>query len=231
VLEAGCTPEGEYLREPFHRYSAAILRTDLDHGYVTEPEPGLSGRMVPYQRGKGLGGSSIMNFGVYLYGSSEDYNRWADIVGDDDWNWEHTKERYHAMETYDFEGSSEYSNLANPSTSEHGTTGSLKVGLPPLLEKGVAPQMEALIEAGEKINLDVNSGDPTGLSVFPFSYSTEGRTTSAIAYLTDSPSNLEVWTSAKAVKLLFEGDKVLGIVTEDGRHGMQPHTSYRNHYS
>jgi hypothetical protein len=29
---------------------------------------------------------------VYLYGSKEDYDRWARLVGDESWNWEHTKE-------------------------------------------------------------------------------------------------------------------------------------------
>lgn len=29
---------------------------------------------------------------VYLYGSMEDYDRWSHLVGDETWNWEHTKE-------------------------------------------------------------------------------------------------------------------------------------------
>jgi hypothetical protein len=31
---------------------------------------------------------------VYLYGSKEDYNRWAELVGDVTWDWEHTREIY-----------------------------------------------------------------------------------------------------------------------------------------
>jgi choline dehydrogenase-like flavoprotein len=161
-----------------------------------------------------------LNFGVYLYGSGEDYNRWGEIVDDEEWRWESVRESFHAMETYDFSGSSDYSHLANPGTSQHGTTGALKVGLPPKLEHGVVPQMEAVIAAGEKVNLDPNSGDPTGVSVFPYSYSKLGRSTSAIAHLHDKPKNLEVWTGARVLKLVFEGDRVVGIVTEDGREGM-----------
>jgi choline dehydrogenase-like flavoprotein len=117
LLEAGSKPEGEYLRAPFHRYHVAALRPDLDHGYVTEPEPALNGRQITYTRGKGLGGSSLLNFGVYLYGSKEDYNRWGDLVDDDDWKWESVKESFHAFENYDFDGTSQYSHLANPSTA------------------------------------------------------------------------------------------------------------------
>lgn len=94
----------------------------------------------------------------------------------------------------------------------------MKIGLPPLLEKGVVPQMEAIINDGvQKMNLDPNSGDPTGVSVFPYSYCKEGRTTSAIAHLVDSPPNLDVWTGATVEKLEFERDRVVGVITADGR--------------
>lgn len=219
VLEAGTNPEGEYLREPFHKYTPVALRPDLDHGYVSEPEPGLDGRSIPYARGKGLGGSSILNFGVYLYGSGEDYNRWADLVGDESWKWDNVKKSFAEIEDYDFEGSKGYSHLAEPSRNLHGTKGRLKVGLPPVLEKGVAPQMEALIEAGETVNLDPNSGNPVGISIFPASYGKEGRNSSAIAHLLDPPANLEVWTDATVDKLVFEGMRVVGVETSNGRKG------------
>lgn len=166
-----------------------------------------------------MGGSSILNFAVYLYGSGEDYNRWSDLVGDESWKWESVKKSFQAIENYDFSGSEDYKHLADPSTNSHGTKGQLKVGLPPVLEQGVVPQMEALAAMGEKINLDLNSGDPIGIAVFPHSYSKEGRSTSAIAHLVDPPSNLEVWTDAKAEKFVWEGKKVVGVVTEDGREG------------
>jgi choline dehydrogenase-like flavoprotein len=94
LIEAGGKPEGETLRAPFHRYSLAYTRPDLDHGYLTVPQKELNGRSIQYMRGKGLGGSSVLNFAVYLYGSGEDYNRWAELVGDDSWRWEETKERF-----------------------------------------------------------------------------------------------------------------------------------------
>jgi len=91
----------------------------------------------------------------------------------------------------------------------------LRIGLPPKLERGVVPDMEALVEAGETINLDPNDGDPMDISVFPFSYGKEGRTTSAIAHLLDAPGNLDVWTDATVEKLVFEGDEVVGVATGD----------------
>lgn len=43
---------------------------------------------MPYVRGKGIGGSSLLNFMVYLRGSSADYDRWAELVGSEDWAWD-----------------------------------------------------------------------------------------------------------------------------------------------
>ncbi|KAF2026376.1 alcohol oxidase [Setomelanomma holmii] len=218
LLEAGGQPSGQYLNAPFHRYMPSALRPDLDHGHVSEPELALNGRQITYTRGKGLGGSSILNFGVYLYGSKEDYERWGSLVGDDDWKWDSVKKSFHEIENYDYVGSKEYQHLADPSKYAHGRDGKLKVGLPDVLEKGVVPQMEALAKEGEKINLDPNSGDPVGMSVFPYSYSRVGRSTSAGAFLANPPSNMEIWTDAVAEKLLvFEGDRVVGVVTADGR--------------
>jgi choline dehydrogenase-like flavoprotein len=156
---------------------------------------------------------------VYLYGSSEDYNRWAEIVGDDNWRWENTQNSFKEIENFDTEGAKDYPHLANPNAKDHGHEGVVKVSLPSVLEEGVQPTMEALIKAGEKVNLDANSGNPVGISVFPSSYSKDGRTTSATAHLVDAPENLEIWTDAAVHKLVFEGAKVVGIETADGRRG------------
>ena len=128
------------------------------------------------------------------------------------------KRAFREIENYDSEGAECYKHLADPGPGEHGKKGTLKVGLPPQLEDGVKSQMEALLEAGEKLNLDPNSGDPVGVYVFPYSYSKAGRSTSA-AHLVDPPDNLEVWTDATVEKLLWEGDRVVGVVTSDGRKG------------
>ncbi|CAO2654982.1 Nn.00g117150.m01.CDS01 [Neocucurbitaria sp. VM-36] len=217
LLEVGTNPTGEYLRAPFHRYTPSALRPDLDHGYVSEPEPALDGRQIAYTRGKGLGGSSVLNFGVYLYGSGEDYNRWGELVDDESWKWESVKKSFFEIEDYQFDTASAYKHLADPSANRHGKRGALKVGLPPLLERGVEEQMEAVLKAGEKLNLDPNGGDPVGVSIFPSSYSKEGRNTSAIAHLAGKPENLEVWTDAKTERFIWEGRRVVGVVTADGR--------------
>ncbi|KAF2709121.1 GMC oxidoreductase [Pleomassaria siparia CBS 279.74] len=199
----------------------AAARPELDHGFVSTPQEYLDGRTIIYTRGKGLGGSSILNFSVYLYGSGEDYNRWAEVVGDDSWRWENTQKAFQAMERFDTTGVKGYEYLANPNAKDHGHDGKIEVCLPAVLEDGVATSMDALINNGEKINLDPNSGDPIGISIFPSSNSKDGRTTSATAHLVDGPDNLHIWTDAAMHRLVFEGTKVVGIETADGRKGRQ----------
>ncbi|KAJ4312340.1 hypothetical protein N0V94_007494 [Neodidymelliopsis sp. IMI 364377] len=219
VLESGTKPSGDFLNAPAHRYHAAIFRPDLDHGYVSEPEPALGDRTIAYTRGKGLGGSSILNFGVYLKGSAADYDEWADRVGDDAWRWDTVRRDFAAIETYEFDGTNAYAHLSKPQPSAHGTTGKVRVGLPPQLEKGVLETMKALVDAGEKVNLDPNNGDPLGMSIFPYSYSKDGRSTSAIAHLQDTAANLSVWTDAAVTRMMWseDGERVTGVETAEGR--------------
>jgi len=220
LVEAGSNPEGDELRPPFLRYAAFALRPDLNYAYESSPQKTLNDRVIAYVRGKGLGGSSVLNFQVYLYGSGEDYNKWADLVDDDDWKWENTKRSFKEIENYELSGAKEYPELANPDLKEHGSEGLVKICLPSVLEKGVKPAIEAAVEYGEKVNLDFNSGDPMGVGLFPQSTSAKvGRTTSATAHLVDAPQNLLIWTDAVVHKLAFEGAKVVGIETADGRKG------------
>ncbi|KAF2738929.1 FAD/NAD(P)-binding domain-containing protein [Polyplosphaeria fusca] len=217
LVEAGTKPEGDFLLEPFHRYTPAFLRPDLNWGYESVPQKALNGRSIAYARGKGLGGSSIMNFSVYLYGSKEDYDRWAELVGDDTWKWEHTKETFKRIENFDVSGAKEYAHVASPDPAQHGHDGTVKVGLPAKLEKGTLSALDAIHKNGEALNLDFNSGDPMGFGVFPATYSESGRTTSANAHLTNPPANLTIWTGAAVHRLKLEGAKVVGIEAADGR--------------
>ncbi len=55
-------------------------------GFETEAHESMAGRKLPWPRGKGLGGSSLINGMLYLRGHKEDYNQWASL-GLDGWDW------------------------------------------------------------------------------------------------------------------------------------------------
>lgn len=62
LIEAGDDPEETELHSIYDRYGPASTRPDLDHGYLTTPQPQLNNRELPYLRGKAMGGSTNLNF-------------------------------------------------------------------------------------------------------------------------------------------------------------------------
>ncbi|KAK9364672.1 GMC oxidoreductase [Lipomyces kononenkoae] len=217
IIEAGNHDQDTSLHSPFDRFRVIFARTELNYGYMTTPQTSLNNRRLPYYRGKGLGGSSLVNFLFYLYGSKEDYNRWADVVGDDAWNWDHVKEALKKVETYHTEGPDESDLFAKPAYEDHGHEGPVHISLPPTWEMGTRYILEAGIKYGMKRNLDLNSGNPIGIGIVPSNYANGKRVTSASANLSTIPDNLTIWTNSTAGQIIFDGKKAVGVHLRDGR--------------
>ncbi|KAF4502148.1 hypothetical protein FAGAP_1628 [Fusarium agapanthi] len=86
VLEAGPDPNVVAM----HRAPGAveyIAGTAIDWNFYTEPQEGLDGRKLAYHRGRGLGGSSILNCLYYGRGSANVYDHWVEL-GNPGWGWE-----------------------------------------------------------------------------------------------------------------------------------------------
>src|SRR3954451_744479 len=85
LLEAGGSDRNINVRIPagFPKQ----FRTDLDWGYVSEPEPNLIGRSMYLPRGRSLGGSSSMNAMIYMRGHRENYDTWASELGAPGWSY------------------------------------------------------------------------------------------------------------------------------------------------
>ncbi len=58
----------------------------------------VPGRVAPLPRGKLVGGSSAINTGVAIRGAPGDYDRWAEMTGDERWSWEHCLPYFRAIE-------------------------------------------------------------------------------------------------------------------------------------
>ena len=67
---------------------------ELNYGYNMVPQSHLKDREIPYERGKCLGGCSATNFLFWTTGSRDDYDLWAEIVGDEAWKWESVEQAY-----------------------------------------------------------------------------------------------------------------------------------------
>jgi choline dehydrogenase-like flavoprotein len=93
LVEAGGDGANIEYRNPYERFSNQLI-PDLDYSYKTEPQEALGGGQFDYYRGRGLGGTSLTNFLVWSIGSSADYDRWGELVGDQDWAWKNTQQRF-----------------------------------------------------------------------------------------------------------------------------------------
>jgi choline dehydrogenase-like flavoprotein len=51
----------------------------------------LAGQSIDYSRGKGLGGSTAINFCGWTVGARDDFDEYAALVGDDHFGWENVK--------------------------------------------------------------------------------------------------------------------------------------------
>lgn len=52
---------------------------------MSTPQANLDGREVGQPRGRGLGGSSQINFQLWSMGARDEFDHWADEVEDKDW--------------------------------------------------------------------------------------------------------------------------------------------------
>ncbi|KIN05240.1 GMC oxidoreductase [Oidiodendron maius Zn] len=217
LIEIGDDNSDILTRIPFERYSNVFMRPELDHGYSTVPQSTLKNRKVPYPRGKGLGGSTAINFMIWAPGSSMDYDRWAELVGDDDWGWEKTNARLKQIQSFHGTVSPTLQKYANPIAEDHGFSGSVAISIPDEWEPDAKIVMDAADKFGFPINLDPTTGNPIGIGISPNSAHAGLRTTSASAHLSSPLTNLTVWTKTRVIRVVLDGKKAVAVDLADGR--------------
>jgi choline dehydrogenase len=75
LIEAGGNGNSLFVRMPAGN-GFIFGNPKFDWGYESIPQPGLDGRKIYYPRGKGLGGTSLLNGLVYMRGNRQDFDRW-----------------------------------------------------------------------------------------------------------------------------------------------------------
>ncbi|KAF4958971.1 hypothetical protein FSARC_10874 [Fusarium sarcochroum] len=86
VLEAGPDPNVVAMHQAPGAL-AYIAGSAIDWNFYTEPQEGLDGRKLAYHRGRGLGGSSVVNGLYYGRGSANVYDHWVKL-GNPGWSWD-----------------------------------------------------------------------------------------------------------------------------------------------
>ncbi|PBK84346.1 alcohol oxidase [Armillaria gallica] len=158
--------------------------TPLDWNFTTTPQPGFNGRAVSYPRGFGLGGSSAVNNMVYTRGSSEDYDRYARITGDEGWGWDELLP--YILKNERFVAPADHHNTTgefNPAVHNfHGVNSVSLPGYPKAIDGRVIQATQEL--QGEfSFNLDYNSGYHLGIGWEQTTVGNGTRSSSETSYL------------------------------------------------
>lgn len=183
----------------------------MNWGFKTTPQPDCANREIDYSRGRCMGGSSAINFGVYSVGARDDYEEWARIAGDDEFAWSKIQRRFKALETFHGQIPDGIdSKYADPKTRNHGSEGPLHVGFAREWERDLTDVLDVFEEAGFPLNPDHNSGNPIGMSVM-INSAHRGLRSMASDLIKGKGDNLTIVTGAPVQRILLEGKKAVGV--------------------
>jgi choline dehydrogenase len=209
VLEAG---RPDYMWDVFIHMPAAlpfpIGSRFYDWRYESEPEPHMRGRRVYHARGKVLGGSSSINGMIFQRGNPMDYQRWAADAGMQAWDYAHCLPYFKRMENCLADGS-EFRGHDGPLVLERGPAAT------PLF----TAFFEAVQQAGYPLTDDVNGYRQEGFAPFDRNIHRGRRLSASRAYLhpVGGRPNLEVQCRAFVTKILFEGNRAVGLEYTRGK--------------
>ncbi|MDF7657977.1 choline dehydrogenase [Erwiniaceae bacterium L1_54_6] len=205
LLEAG----GRDHRWDFRTQMPAALAYPLqgkryNWAFETEPEPHMNHRRMECGRGKGLGGSSLINGMCYIRGNALDYDNWAKKPGLENWSYADCLPYFRKAEKRDA-GANDY----------HGAEGYLsvttaKTGNNPLYRAFV----DAAKQAGHHETDDLNGYRQDGFGPMDRTVTPQGRRSStARGYLdvAKQRANLTIITHAQTDRILFAGKTATGV--------------------
>ncbi len=228
LLEAGKKDTYPWIHIPVG-YLYCIGNPRTDWLYQTEPDAGLNGRSLRYPRGKVLGGCSSINGMIYMRGQARDYDTWARLTGDDDWNWDNSLPDFKAHENhYKLDNGADHATGDNSRFSDlHGHGGEWRIEKQRLSWDILEAFAEAATEAGIERTDDFNSGDNSGVGYFEVNQKSGLRWNTAKGFLKPAlgRKNLTVWTESQVERLLFEttpegGTRCAGAILRRGGDAM-----------
>lgn len=213
LLEAGGRGDGIFARVPMA--AAAVIPGYVKSGnwrFSTVPQPGLNGRRGYQPRGRGLGGSSLVNAMLYVRGNSRDYDDWA-ALGCDGWSWNDVLPWFRKSED-NIRGADDL----------HGRGGPLQV----CDQNWTRPINQAFLKAceqnGHRQNEDFNGPQQDGAGVYQATQFWNGpkrgeRCSAAAAYLHDvmMRRNLTVVTEAHVSRIIVERGRAVGVAYRLGK--------------
>lgn len=206
VLEAGGNGNGTLINVPAG--CVAMVPTRLNNWALeTVPQPGLNGRKGYQPRGKTLGGSSAINAMVYIRGHRVDYDEWA-ALGNPGWSYDDVLPYFRLSER----------NI-RIKDDWHGQDGPLWVSDLRTDNPIHRDYLEAARQVGYRVTDDFNGAEQEGVGIYQVTQKDGERWSAARAYLLPhlgQRPNLVARTGAQATRILFEGQRAVGVEYHQG---------------
>lgn len=199
VLEAGGEPDSFWISIPAG-FSRLLKDANWNWRFQTEPEETTRNRVIAIPRGRGLGGSTLINGMIWVRGQPEDFDRW-EADGATGWGWNALEPLFRRIECY------------ARGDAHRGRDGPIEIEQVrerfPLTEAFLA----AAREDGQVINPDYNGPHQEGFGYYQANQRNARRWSAHDAYLAPARArpNLTVITGAHATELLFEGTRCTGV--------------------
>ncbi|KAH9920536.1 GMC oxidoreductase [Epithele typhae] len=206
VLEAG----GAHLNDPLidlpAGYGKFMGNPEYDWAFTTVPQKHSKDTSFFWPRGKGLGGSSAVNFYTWSRAEKEDINAW-ERLGNPGWNWENHLKYAIKSETF-VPASAEVAEKERQThdPAVHGTDGPIVIGFPNTTSGWEVAMQDSLEALGFPRLRDLQTGTLVGAGRVPSTVDPRANTrTTSQDYLklAVGRSNLKILVNASVARVLL----------------------------
>ncbi|KND87477.1 Glucose oxidase [Tolypocladium ophioglossoides CBS 100239] len=151
-----------------------LLKTPVNWAYQSVPQANASGRVIEYDAGKGIGGTSLINGMTYIRGDKAQFDAWEEL-GNPGWNWDTLLHYYKRLEKFSPPEPWQIQVGASAKSEYHGERGQLHVGFTPMLQNGsfYDAARASWSTLGQGVNEDADSGTTRGFDVWPQTLDTQ----------------------------------------------------------
>ncbi|KML19744.1 MULTISPECIES: GMC family oxidoreductase [Burkholderia] len=214
LLEAGGWDKSPFIHMPAG-YFRLMQTGQLDWGYHTVPQKHMNNREMFIPRARSIGGCTTVNGMIYTRGDRTDYDGWREL-GNEGWGYEDILPYFKKSETW-----------AGGETDVHGGSGPLKTSRFGIHNPIAVAFVEAGKQAGYQYNDDLNGGNQEGFGPCDSTLADGVRSSVGRCYIAPirGRKNLTVITDAIASRILFDGDRAVGVEYLVGKKPKKLHAS------
>ncbi|KAH6942925.1 hypothetical protein HPB50_011969 [Hyalomma asiaticum] len=204
LIEAGTT---EDVLSQVPLLAPLLIKGPYDWNYRPEPQRNaclsMKDQTCPWPRGRALGGSSAINFMLYVRGNRRDFDNWRDHYGAVGWSYSDVLPHFMAIEESQV-----------PDDDEHyrGTGGEVPVVHASKHTRLSDVFLEACKEIGYPM-IDYNGRSQAGCSRVQANICNGERCSASKCFVAPllPKDNLHIALNSHATKVLFKGDRAVGV--------------------